>query len=900
SNNTFGSAATNFTMTNGRFRCSQTGQSPNMGGTYSLTGGVVEFYSSQVTAQTINTKAYFNIEVSGNNVANSSGNITLNSGGSFTVKSTGVFTINDDAITGPSGSPQSVIIENGGRFKTGDVNGFSGATGTSINTSIETITLNTGSIVEYSRTSPQFVSGSQQITNGQAYQNLVLSGTDTKTAPSGTLLINENLSKTSVAVFAHNDGTVEFNNTTTAQTYNSVAPEFTFNHLNVNNSSASGFIAQSSLGIEGALTFGNNAKLDVGNSSFVSFLSTSTKTGRLASLPSTASIVYTNGGTNGKFVVERYFPGRRAWRLITAPVTVTASNTFFNSWQIGGNNTPGSGTYISGPSANQAANGLDPSPLNNASLKKFNQTTSQFDNVLNTRNATALISGTTGMVNNGVGGNTNTPDNVGYFMFIRGDRTALNVNAFYAYGSVLSTTIRDTGRLQVQAYRFPANTTVGGYTLIGNPYASPVDFANLTLNNVANKFWSWDPNLNIVGGYVLLDAGTAYNPVKVPVSSSGTVAQTQVIQSSQAFVVETTGASTPYVQFDEVDKSTTNNLNIFRPTTPNGKDAPSMAINIHLKNETTPVNELADGTLVQFAPEFSNETDILDGIKFGNVNENFGLMRNSKFLALERRQPIQEGDTIFLRLTRSTQRNYSFEFIADQIATDSLNAWLEDRYTNTYSQIALTGSTWFNFSINSDAASARADRFRIVFKKLVKFVKVSAAQQDRNVVVNWVANGEYNLNTYQVERSYNGIDFTPLGSVQGSGFNSGNATYAFTDVEPTPGKYYYRIKALGNGGIVAYSNTAMVDIAKIRSGLFVSPNPVTGNVVQLHLNDLPAAKYNLQLTNALGQIMNTSSYSHQGGLALVPIQIPSLPAGVYHLEITDGAAFKSVIKVKIK
>ena len=211
---------TNLTMTgNSRLIVSGYGPNPKMGGVYNLTGGVVEFRNTGATAQTIRSKNYQNIEITGTNVLMSEGNITLNDLGTFKIKNGAIFTVNDNTINGPIGS-QTVTVESGGLFKCGTVKGFHGFTITPIpikssalNSDIENIILQPNSTVEYSRSSPPLSDGDQPITtaNGLIYQNLILSGTGNKTAPSDDLIIQGNLSKTGTCTFIHNNGAVIFN-----------------------------------------------------------------------------------------------------------------------------------------------------------------------------------------------------------------------------------------------------------------------------------------------------------------------------------------------------------------------------------------------------------------------------------------------------------------------------------------------------------------------------------------------------------------------------------------------------------------------------------------------------------------------------------------------------------------
>jgi len=318
--NIFGSAATNFTMFNGRFISSGPGSKPDMNGTYNLFGGIVEFAGSQITGQNIQSlKPYINIEVTGNNVGKDTGDITIKNTGSFIVKSNGIFTINEDAIIGPIGA-QRVVVETDATFKCGNVTGFNGGTNTSIKSNIETITLNAGSTLEYAR---NIGNGNQIVTSGITYQQVIMSGLGVKNLTTGTFALSNSGwldIKAPVAFDAENGTTIDFNNRP-VQIRSTVA---------------------------GTASLGNLTGVTINNA-------------------------------GDKFSVERFIPERRAWRLITAPLLKTGSTTISAVWQNGkqsadrlnpviGSN--GIGTSITNGII--AANGYDAGSTPNASLKYFN------------------------------------------------------------------------------------------------------------------------------------------------------------------------------------------------------------------------------------------------------------------------------------------------------------------------------------------------------------------------------------------------------------------------------------------------------------------------------------------------------------------------------------------------
>ena len=156
------------------------------------------------------------------------------------------------------------------------------------------------------------------------------------------------------------------------------------------NVSSATYSLNKSIDVSNSLTLRDFSTLGIANS-YLNLKSTVSNTARIAPVPDNANITY---GT-GRFVIERHYPSRRAWRLVTAPVTADLSNTVFNSWQMGGQASVGSGTFITGPGADPAVNGLDVSPQNNFSLKIFDKVTGSQVGVSNSK--TQLISGTDGI-----------------------------------------------------------------------------------------------------------------------------------------------------------------------------------------------------------------------------------------------------------------------------------------------------------------------------------------------------------------------------------------------------------------------------------------------------------------------------------------------------------------------
>jgi hypothetical protein len=858
---------TNFTMDGGRLILGTGGTQPNMDGTYNLTGGVVEFTGG--SAKTIQSKPYQNIEVTGSNVGNSNGYIILNNLGTFIVKPTGIFSINDNSITGPIGA-QTITVESGGVFKCGNNKGFNGFIPelyaySSINPDIENIILAPGSTVEYTR------AGDQQITNanGLVYQNLTLSGSGIKTAPSDVLTINGNLSKTTGSVFAHNNGTVVFNGSV-PQFYSSITPQMVFNNLTNNNTN--GLSVNDSLSVYKELLLGANSKITL--NADISLKSDNANAANVAPIPADATITY----NAGRFIVERYIPNHfKAWQFLAVP---TKGSTVRESWQEGnvpgGNKNPGYGVQITSNLPNATSLGFDLSSFS-PSMKTYDPAADSWVGIPNT--------------------SMNIENSHGYMLFVRGDRSVTVANQ-----PATTTILRTMGKLYSPGSESPSTISIpaNSFQSIGNPYASAIDFSKLSFTGgFVNAYYIWDPNLTSgtssaygYGGY-----RTISNNVVVPSGGNYIDGNPPPIQSGQAFFVYGTSGGT--ISFSENSK-VTGSASIFRPLNEFVEPSAQLRVNLYAVNNSETI--LIDGIITQFDKSYSNALDTWDAIKNSNSGENIGIVSNGKELAIERRQMAHVNDTLFYSLQKLKQQSYQFEFIGFHLDQYGMEALLEDNYLHTKTPLNLTGTTLMNFTVDNTVASRASGRFQVVFNPSagplpVTFSLVNAYQQNADIVVEWKVETESNMSHYEVEKSASGNSFISVGT-QGAR-NMPESNYQWIDANHFDGYNYYRIKSIGLNGDIKYSQVVRVYMGKGKPSISVYPNPVAGGIINLQLINQPAGNYKVRLLNSLGQVMVAKEINHRGGSSSQSVSfIKYTLKGIYHLEVINQVGEKNVIQIK--
>lgn len=699
------------------------------------------------------------------------------------------------------------------------------------------------------------VSAAQQLTINER-SSLVMNGAVSLVVNNASLVNNGQFAAGNgeVKFTGHNDTTVSNLSGNSATVLYDLTVSKTANGVAIKSATA----IKNKLEMQGGNLYANNN---------ITLKSDAVSTARVAPVAAGSSII-------GKATVERYIPARRAWRMLTAPVT--SSNTIFQSWQNAGVYEPGVNTFVTGP-APTAQNGLDASPQNNVSLRSWNSSTQAFSNITNTH--VPVSAGTNGQA-----------DNTGYFIFVRGDRNPGN----FSTAVCNATTLKSNGNIQQGTQTFPVSSAAGAYTMVGNPYASPVNFSDVTRNNVVNRFYVWDPTLNTLGGYVMLDDLTNSGAYSKSVSSSK---QTKEIQSGQAIMVQTLAAGPAVVVFDETDKATLNNTSVFRPTS-NFTQKLNIDLDIIQPDGTVVA---ADGVFAEFNDNFSSAVDYADAIKFTNINECLALVRNNTALTAERRPITENPDTLFLKLWK-TNAGYNYQFTIQPAQLDGYNIVLQDNYTGMSTQVNASAATTYNFSVDANTASAASNRFFITLNRFVvlpvTITSVKAAIQNKQVSVSWTVENEINIEKYAVERSSDGINFERLVVVLPQNTGTGN-NYKMTDVSPLEGANFYRIKVYDRNGEIKYSTIAKAQMVKqTGTGISIFPNPVRNSLINLQLTNQVSGLYKLSLTNAVGQVIYAGTKASSNESGTIQLQLPvQLQTGFYQLEVINTANEKQVLQV---
>lgn len=201
------------------------------------------------------------------------------------------------------------------------------------------------------------------------------------------------------------------------------------------------------------------------------------------------------------------------------------------------------------------------------------------------------------------------------------------------------------------------------------------------------------------------------------------------------------------------------------------------------------------------------------------------------------------------------------------IVTDYVteNVWALSKDVNgnvtstAYTDIAGINSI-STFGIDEDgelyAASLNGTIYKVVDNSLlpVELIDFSGYEDIGINILKWSTESESNTDSFEIEKSNDGENFTSIGKVEAQGNSNTLQKYQFEDRLTSSGSNYYRLKIMDKNGQFEYSKTIEIFTQK-ELGISIFPNPNDG-VFRLALNgDLKEDKAEVKVFNIVGELV---------------------------------------------
>lgn len=226
----------------------------------------------------------------------------------------------------------------------------------------------------------------------------------------------------------------------------------------------------------------------------------------------------------------------------------------------------------------------------------------------------------------------------------------------------------------------------------------------------------------------------------------------------------------------------------------------------------------------------------------------------------EEDKPQIEADLLPMYLLRSR----AIELIPDSSGMQFGLDFVEFHGITNFSSFGFTGNTsdvvlpvtWLSFSVEHE-------------------------NQKRNALLKWVTATEKDNEGFEIEHSTDGISFTKIGFVEGSGTTSLINSYSYTHMKVTSGINYYRLKQIDFNGDSNYSQVRVLHSGEANENMInCFPNPSSGEFYITSTNTIK----DLTLVDAIGKIITKINNIGETSITFENLDLKN---GIYHLLLTD-------------
>ena len=174
----------------------------------------------------------------------------------------------------------------------------------------------------------------------------------------------------------------------------------------------------------------------------------------------------------------------------------------------------------------------------------------------------------------------------------------------------------------------------------------------------------------------------------------------------------------------------------------------------------------------------------------------------------------------------------------------------------------------------------------------LELLSFTGTLQNGVVDLNWQTTDEVNTQSFVVQRSTNGVDFTAIGTVTAKN-QQGTFDYGYPDTRPVSGTDFYRLKMLDQNGHATYSNIVAISTGATTAAMSLFPNPVRDQLF-VHLPATTTGNATLRLVDMEGNVLQKMEVVLSPGINSFTFNTASLASGAYM--VTNGQTVIQFIK----
>lgn len=180
----------------------------------------------------------------------------------------------------------------------------------------------------------------------------------------------------------------------------------------------------------------------------------------------------------------------------------------------------------------------------------------------------------------------------------------------------------------------------------------------------------------------------------------------------------------------------------------------------------------------------------------------------------------------------------------------------------------------------------------------VELVDLGAIQRETENVIYWKTSSEKDNDYFEVQRSFDGIVYSTIGTIEGQGTTQDETDYWFPDTDVRNGKVYYRLVQYDFDGMKQTSQVITLNRNMTTVGMqSIYPNPAgDAAFVEVNLKTL-VGNATLTVKSTEGKVVYSSVLKSETTDLIHKLDLKHYSQGVYLITLTDDDGFVQTQKL---
>ena len=169
----------------------------------------------------------------------------------------------------------------------------------------------------------------------------------------------------------------------------------------------------------------------------------------------------------------------------------------------------------------------------------------------------------------------------------------------------------------------------------------------------------------------------------------------------------------------------------------------------------------------------------------------------------------------------------------------------------------------------------------------IELLSFTGKLQGENVKLNWSTVFEQNSKGFEIEKSYDGINFKKIGFVAGAGNSNRTRDYTFTDPQRVIEYNYYRLRLVDIDNTFDYSDVVLVKNMYGKQDVYLAGNPFTDKI-NIQFAKTPNNKVSVSIYDMKGSKIYEAGYNNYMQTSLQIKLGDRLAQGIYSVKVETG------------